>query len=105
MGNKKIIVKLLKKEQEHKISEMRENLIKKDLDKNKFQQFNKKWLNSFPYKIKSPQKNHRPNKWVLKHIKNESQNIGGRWMKFKFKYIIIIVEHWTRISGSERKKN
>lgn len=48
MGNKKIIVKLLKKEQEHKISEMRENLIKKDLDKNKFQQFNKKWLNSFP---------------------------------------------------------
>lgn len=44
MGNKKIIVKLLKKEQEHKISEMwgERDLIKNDLDKNKFQQFNKK---------------------------------------------------------------
>lgn len=58
MGNKKIIVKLLKKEQEHKISEMwgERDLIKNDLDKNKFQQFNKKWLNSFPYKNKVAQK-------------------------------------------------
>lgn len=47
MGNKKIIVKLLKRKNKNiKLAKWEGDLIKTDLDKNKLQQFNKKWLNS-----------------------------------------------------------